>query len=543
MKAKQRRQKLSFDNLDELLSSSPTARRKGAQQFETPGEVAEALCLPLPPRREVIADLHCGHGALLRAAALSAPLHDTRSLLGLDIDPTASIPDIPAKFHVQRKVIVGDFTKIAPLLLAARTRFDLLVLNPPFSLQWRMEVSGSGFQVSGSATVPQPGGTPRQPETRNQKPSRTIDSTLATFEIAHRLLTKRGEGMMICSAVTCARLLETHPLWRKTWLKLTVPNFFPGVLQKMKIAVVYFAAGHHGSAPLEVTAPDAMPDTIRRVLQFAADNRDKLIAGETVKRAHDCWPGTGSAFEAVADEWKRQTDAEYAARNGWNIRLTAKGMLSAYVTPFQTIAGDVPKELVSALKAIDGQHPAGLVVQRTSRKALVLATQGGVWRVHPDVTAAVDAAMKNYNAVRAPQRPLNAVQRLGHLDEEDDIRCEVAPGVGFTAGRSYALESETFQGRKVERRPHPGGEKDCKEEVLVTGQELLLRIRDDAGEWHAFTQYDLGRDQQAERPEKHFHLLAELVECFHIPDVPDIAQVHPDEFAEYQRRLRALEWV
>ena len=40
MKTKQRRQKLSFDNLDELLSSSPTARRKGAQQFETPGDVA-----------------------------------------------------------------------------------------------------------------------------------------------------------------------------------------------------------------------------------------------------------------------------------------------------------------------------------------------------------------------------------------------------------------------------------------------------------------------------------------------------------------------
>ena len=60
---------------------------------------------------------------------------------------------------------------------------------------------------------------------------------------------------------------------------------------------------------------------------------------------------------------------------------------------------------------------------------------------------------------------------------------------------------------------------------------------------HAFTQYDLGRDQQAERPNQHFHLLSELVECFHIPDVPDIAQVHPDEFAEYRRRLRALEWA
>ena len=538
MKPKQRRQKLSFDNLDELLSSSPTARRKGAQQFETPGDVAEALCLPLPPRREVIADLHCGHGALLCAAAVTAPLHDARSLLGLDIDPTASIPDIPAKFHVQRKVIVGDFTKLAPLLLAARTRFDLLVLNPPFSLAWKISTEFTELTKSGGSGL----GTPKH-SVHSVNSVRSVDSTLATFEVAHRLLTKRGEGMMICSAVTCARLLETHPLWRKTWLKLTLPNFFPGVLQKMHIAVVYFAASHNGTAPLEVTAPDAMPDTIRRVLQFAADNRDKLIAGETVKRSHDAWPGTGSAFEAVADEWKRQIDAEYAARNGWNIRLTAKGMIAAYVTPFQTITGDVPKDLVDALKKIDGQHPAGLVVQRNSRKALVLAVQGGVWRVHPDVTAAVDAAMKNYNAVRAPLRPLNAVQRLGHLDEEDDIRCEHPPGMGFTAGRSYPLESETFQGRKVEKRPHHSGENDRKEEVLVTGQELLLRIRDDAGEWHAFTQYDLGRDQQAERPEKHFHLLAELVECFHIPDVPDIAQVHPEEFAEYRRRLQALEWT
>ena len=35
----------------------------------------------------------------------------------------------------------------------------------------------------------------------------------------------------------------------------------------------------------------------------------------------------------------------------------------------------------------------------------------------------------------------------------------------------------------------------------------------------------------------------ELVECFHNPAVPDIAQVHPAAFVEYQRRLRALEWV
>ena len=40
----------------------------------------------------------------------------------------------------------------------------------------------------------------------------------------------------------------------------------------------------------------------------------------------------------------------------------------------------------------------------------------------------------------------------------------------------------------------------------------------------------------------YFHLLSELVECFEIPDVPDVAELHPKEFATYQARMRALEW-
>ena len=146
---KQRGQKLHFDNLDEVLTSAKNARRKGTQQFETPREVAEALCLPLPPTRPMIVDLQCGHGALLHAAALTAPRSDPRHLLGLDIDPTASIPDCHAKFPVNRRVIHGDFTKLAPLLLRVKARFDLLVLNPPFSLQWDM----GGLREIGRAHV------------------------------------------------------------------------------------------------------------------------------------------------------------------------------------------------------------------------------------------------------------------------------------------------------------------------------------------------------------------------------------------------------
>jgi hypothetical protein len=523
-----RKQKLHFDNLDEVLAASPSSRSKGTQQFETPREQAEALMLPLNPVRETVFDPQCGHGALLRAAGLTGS--GSHHLLGIDIDPTASIPTYPARIKPSSSVIAGDFTKLLPMLLAVKAKFDLIVANPPFSLKWKM--APFQFQtVNGRTEVDmqaQPG------------PVLAIDSTLATFEAAHALLTKRGEGMLICNAVTCAPLLESHALWNKTWLKLTVPNFFPGVVQSMKIAVIYFAASHKGG-PLELTAPDAMPATIERTLEFARANRHKLIEGWTVQKPHDCFNSAGR-FEAVGMEWQRLTDKKFADMNGWNIRLTLRGTITTYLTPFQSLTGEVPAALVDALKKIEAQHPAALVVQRASRKALVLAVQGGIWRVHPEVTAAVATALREYNAVRAPLRPLNPVQRLGHLDEEDEIRCDTAPGLGFTAGRTYKMETETIAGRKVEKRPHwRASKKGETEDVLVTGQELLIRIKDDNGQWHGFTQYTLGDDQEKERPEAHFHLLSELVECFHIPPVPDVAELHADEFAMYRARLVALQ--
>jgi hypothetical protein len=532
-----RKQRLHFDNLDEVLRSSKSARSKGAQQFETPREVAEALCLPLPSVRPIIVDLQCGHGGLLHAAAVTGPRRDTRHLLGIDIDPTASIPEYGSRFGANRSIIHGDFTKLAPMLLQVKARFDLLVLNPPFSLRWDMR------KLPPPAECEVDSGPISSAHVRT-----TTDSTLATFEMAHRLLTKRGEGMMICNAATCARLLEKHPLWKRTWLRLTLPNFFPDTLTKMKIAVLYFAAGHVGETPLELIAPDAIPATIVRTLEWAAKRRPKLIRNfesNTVCRESDAHAST-HAFEAVEEEWQRLTDKRFAETSGYNVKLSTHGTISCCLTPFQTITGSVPLPVVDALKKIDGQHPAGLVVQRVSRKALILATNGGIWRVHPEVTEAVTEALKNYNATRAPLRPLNPVQRLGYLDEEDEIRCERPPCSGFTAGLNYPLESEIFEGCKIEKRRrlhHSGNDREHEyEDVLVTGQELLLRVKDERGEWHAFTQYDLGHDQKAERPEQYFHRLSELVECFRIPEVPDVAQCHPKLFAEYQKRLLELEW-
>jgi len=294
--------------------------------------------------------------------------------------------------------------------------------------------------------------------------------------------------------------------------------------------------------------------TLTAALASAASLRHRLISGDTLRRD---WQATDPtrAFLAVQDEVRLRADAAYRERAGWNIRLSAHGTLACHLTPFQKCTAKVDAALVEALMKLHGQHPAALVIQRSARRGLLEAVRGAIWTVQPAVVAAVEAALREYHAVRAPLRPLNAVQRLGYLDEEDEIR---AKGEGrkamddFTPGKSYPLETETIEGQKVEQRTQPSSaialrpspfalEDSASESVLVTGQELLIRIRGESGRWHAFTHYRLGAEQEAARPEAEFHTLAELVGAFVIPEVADVATLHPARFAEMQRRLGLLE--
>ncbi len=501
-----RKQSLNFDNLGETLAAAPNAIQLGTQQFETPEDVAEALALPLPLCRVSVLDLQCGHGALLRGVKNAG----TRRVYGIDIDPTAKTNC--GTMERRSEVIHGDLTKIFQLLDAVDARFDLIVANPPFSLRWNIDVSAMGLPPD-------------------------CDSTLATFRMMHRLLTMVGEGMMICNAATCTRLLEKEALWSRTWLKVVLPNFFPGTAQDMKIAVIYFAKDHKPdpgeTGPFEINLPDALPDTIRNGLASVARARARFRNGISIKeewRAHD----STQHFMAVKEEWQRQTDAVAAERDGWNIRLRADGTLNVYLTPFQSLKGDVPVPLVKALQGLHKKHPMELVVQRGSRKALVLAVNGGIWRVHPAVQAAVGTAVAEYNAVRAPFVRLNPVQRLGYLDEEDRITCVNSRIGGFTPGKSYPLEPETIAGVKTERRKRAH---KPEEEVQVTGQELLIRIQDDDKQWHAFTKFQID-----DRPGVDYRrTLSDLVEAFDIPEVPDVADCRPDVYMENLAKLRALE--
>ena len=519
-----RKSTLHLDNLGEMLEASPDALRKGQQQFETPPEIAAALCTVLPKERPVIADLQCGHGNLLRAGANTTTTH----VLGADIDPTAHCHFQKGGIWPEVNLLHGDIGKIFPLLAAVNTRFDLLVLNPPFSLRWKTEaftdipgmadsIRAAQFGCTGSRGVPM------------------IDSTLATFFMALDRLSKTGEGMMICNEATARRLIAPTEQAQKIWLWLTLPNFFGETITQMEIAVLYFAKDHQCKTPHEIRLDRATPALIRDAL--AGMNRRKLINGSTIDGGGwmrgDAKKTTVAPFQAVADEWKRLKDEELGKRQ-WNIELRPNGKIGAWLTPFERLTGKAPKELVEELQSLNGKRPMELVVTRDQREALRRAVEGDIWRVQPALQKAVAEAIDAYNAIRAPFVRLNPVQRLGYLDEQDTILCTFALD-GFIAGNRYPLRSETIENIKIEERKHP--ETKVREEVEVSGQELLFCIQDEHQHWHSFTQHEIElRDSIAAR-----HDLATLLNHFEIPEVPDVSEARPAVYQEYLRRLTALE--
>ena len=145
--------------------------------------------------------------------------------------------------------------------------------------------------------------------------------------------------------------------------------------------------------------------------------------------------------------------------------------------------------------------------------------------------------MREYHAVRASFVPLNPIQRLAYLDEEDAIRCK-ASGGGFTEGQCYPIVTETFEGRKHEMRQRAAGKPEL---VLVTGQELVIHISDDDGQRHSYTQFTPTEEEAETRPATAFHhTLPELVAQFEIPPQADVATLNPARFEAYKARLRTL---
>lgn len=426
---------IANENLQESLEASKNGG-VGQSAFFTPLEFGRMCAIPLPEIRETLVDLSAGSGQLLIASSNNT----TRIGLALDIENCRTKftekwprPDILR--------IAGDSCKVYGLLKEISFEADCFTLNPPWSLHFYRE-NLSKLVESDVETVRKAYG--RQDSTNGPD---CIDSTIAQMMMALDLMTDRGEGFLIANDATLERLilkddapygeLASH-VWARVILK---GNPMTGEAKQtfdkekdFETGVIWFAKAHY--------------DGLDRDARMRADYLKRSDAAEEYR-------GVGSSFEECVEQIRmrrnrlrsgvsivgkynlredsqdlwRSTRTEWEIRQGqrkpaYNIYQDPDGSIITYLSVFDSKNVKIPKEEAASLFELNGKRVMELVLMRETRQLLLHHTNGSIWKIHPNLPAAVEKAVAEYHAVRSPLYPLNDTMRLGYLDEEDFIVCK-----------------------------------------------------------------------------------------------------------------------
>jgi len=617
--------------LQPMLESATNAAVKGQSQFFTPLAFAHRCAQALPQHRPNVTDLNCGAGHLLQASALPS----TDLVLGNDIDPArtkiedldeflASVssssssssswdrpakgPRKPARPHSLQR-LTCDLTRLYPFMAEIEFQADLFVLNPPWRLWWYRDrlrdLAHSAVPAVREAFAGVEEASPKRQTSLHQEPGDqvpperseggTIDSTIATLLIALDRCSYQGEGMLIANNATLERLIFTPgaphaAVAQHIWAHLVVPgNPMTGIQDclwekedQFHTGVIYFARDHH-TGPKKIVADNAT--------DFAVPDRVDRMGSEI------CYAGQGR--QDLLDDWNalKERVAEMNGQTGptpFNLWLSATHHIRCNLSTFQQKSVKVDKQEAARLFALRNHTPMELVLQRAQRDELRRVLQHPLWKVDPQLIAAVDAAVTEYNAARAPLYPLPAIQRLGYLDEQDTITCRAdlmgipgkkasdskqnpspkspaspashpQPVVIFRAGEKYSLRTQTVNVTRTDTKPNAfTGE---PEELEHSGQELAIYIsdgvrspfakegEDDGLIEYCFMDHKIQADQQTQvktgKSTKHSYdgadpvainfTLQQLADHFDIPEVPDVATTNPEGYRKNLDLLTEIE--
>ncbi len=535
--------------LDLMLGSAGNAVQKGQSQYSAPVELATAIAQQLPNYRPVIVDLSCGPGNLLAGCGNKS----TEYLLGLDVDPggarlsRALANQGSAEPHpTKRQFMQADLTLLYEPMRQIDFRADCFALNPPWSLNWHAQ----RLEGLADSAVPAVAKTFKALSLARRETGEgaraaagegfTIDSTLATLMIALDGLSDNGEGFLIGYSSTLERLLFAPgaiggELVQHIWKKQPIAELPTSDLCPLSsdspfttATVLYFSANHDNGP----TADGKPPRFMARVSPYNS-RRDTVAQWQALaERAKAMLPDARPRYNLCLHN------------NNIHVRL---GLFDTALTRVNRESAKTAQRLHN----LDGRNPMQVVMQRDERNFILgliredllrrSFSEGG-WTVDPELRDAVQAALTQYNAFRAPLVPLPKIQRLGYLDENDEILCVKDLG-SFKAGVSYPLATRSVRFTCTQFKPNLQGE---EEELELSGQELAILIS------RADTEYcfmdgslraanvKVGAESGAEAI--HF-TLQDLVEHFEIPEVPDIAAADPARYQAFVDQLHQLEQI
>jgi hypothetical protein len=529
---KQSGTKIQNANLGTFLDSATNALDKGQQQFFTPRTLAEALFTPLARAHTCILDPNHGSAALLNASGMA-------HRYGLDIDhrsikqPKQDNPD------VTWNLTQADFTRWFPIAKEINFQADLIALNPPFSLRWHADRLAA-LEDSDKPNV-------RHAFKEWRSSNRTIDSTAASLLCAIDMLSASGEGFMICNADTASRLLG-HPgedakssARNNVWCWLQIPGLtFENQHTQFDVAVLYFSASHgqrNDDAPLFLAAPSGEADTVRQTLLTAKTSRPYAYKGRSLDSEYlSNQHSMDEAWHAIREEYAKRHLDKQREHHIWISEES--GRIRTQLDTFSQLKLDA--SIVEELQELRGKRPSQLVVQQAGRIALQSAINSGIWSVDPKLIEAVESAIREYNAVRAPFYTPNPTLSLGWIDEVDSLPATTSKLEGIQQGKRYPIKTFTEQISYPGSKTNLAGE---KESLTLSATELVVQVTGDGGAIHQFhvRRTETDPERTGMRKEVRHHALPALLANFDIPVPKDITQLHPERYQRNKQVLAALE--
>lgn len=187
----------------------------------------------------------------------------------------------------------------------------------------------------------------------------------------------------------------------------------------------------------------------------------------------------------------------------------------------------------SRASPLNGKTPQELVIMAETRRLLQLILHNKREEASPDLISTIEALLRSRLRRTSPLTELGPIQRIAWLDEYTHIQCAKPLGDGFAIGEAYRVACLDIPVSTIlDRQTMQGG----SEEVLITGRELVVTIRDARKRIHGFSHTSIPSDVEIHE----LHHTQTLIDHFAIPEAPDITRVYPSTYRKLHTALSAL---
>jgi hypothetical protein len=168
-----------------------------------------------------------------------------------------------------------------------------------------------------------------------------------------------------------------------------------------------------------------------------------------------------------------------------------------------------------------------------TRDLLQLLLHNKRHEVHPKLAETIEALLRSRLRRTAPLTELTEMQRIAWIDECTHLHCHTPLGTAFSAGQPYRVKCLDIPTATIVDRQTLAG---TKEEVLVTGRELLITIIDNHKRTHGFSHTPIPGDITLHQ----LHHTETLVSYFTIPEARDITKIYPATYLKHIQTLSSL---